>query len=188
MKVKLFHHRMTDLLGQRNSLLFVGAGLLALNFTQALFTFSKSERIVVVPADVRQEFWVEKNQVSASYLEEMAIVFTDLILENSPKGAAYRRDIILRHTAASGFGALKSQLLEDEARLKKEHLSTSFHANSIKVNPGALAVEIKGDLMRYVGDKRISQSRDVYELVFEYHRGQLLLKSFKLIGSDKNDV
>ena len=187
MRLSLMNARLGHILHQRNALLTLSFGLLALNILQAFLVLGKDERVVVVPPDVRQEFWVQKHTVSASYLEEMAIVYADLILENTPSGAAFRRDIILRHAASSGFGALKAKLLADEKRFKKEHLSTSFQANKVIVDPKKLRVEVQGDLVRYVGNKRISQSRDVYEFIFTYHRGRLLIQSFQLLKSNKNE-
>ena len=187
MKLSLRNARLTNLLQQRNMMTATAAGLLALNFVQAFLVMSKDERVVVVPPDVRQEFWVKQNKVSASYLEEMAILYADLILENTPSGAAYRRDVVLRNVASEGYGSLKTKLLEDEKRLKKEHLSTSFQTNKVKVDPKSLTVEISGDLIRYVGKKRISQSRDTYQFEFNYNRGKLLIKTFQLIKSDKHE-
>ena len=184
MKFRLHNSRLGDLFQQRNLLLSLSAMLLALNFTQALFTFFRLERIIVVPPDIKQEFWLEKNKVSASYLEEMALFFADLILESSPESAAYKRDIILRNTVSSGYGPLKTRLLEDEERLKKEHLTTSFQASSVKVDPEKLFVELTGDLIHFVGEKRISQSRDTYQFQFEYRHGRLLIKAFKLVTSE----
>src|SRR5690606_10636810 len=137
--------------------------LLLSNLTQAAYSLIRSERVVVIPPEINREFWIEKNRVSAAYLEEMALFYADMILESSPSSAAYKREIILRNTTSEGYGALKSRLVEDEQRLKKEHLSTSFQPNTVKVNPNKLMVEINGDLLRFVGDKRISQSRDVYQ-------------------------
>ncbi len=152
---------------------------------QVLFTFFRSERIIVVPPDIKQEVWLEKRQVSASYLEEMALFFANLILESSPESAAYKRDIILRNTVSESYGTLKTKLLEDETRLKKEHLTTSFQANSIKVDPDKLFVELTGDLLHFVGEKRISQSRDTYQFAFIYRQGRLLIQAFKLITSEQ---
>lgn len=188
MKLRLLNSRLGDLLHQRNLLLSLVAALLVINFTQALFTFFRNERIVVVPPDIRREFWLEKNKVSASYLEEMGLFFANLILESSPESAAYKRDIILRHTTSEGYGPLKIQLLEDEERLKKEHVTTSFQANSIRVDSHKLVVELGGDLLRFVGEKRISQSRDTYQFQFDYRHGRPLIKSFKLIKSDSSQV
>ncbi|HUX80186.1 MAG TPA: type IV conjugative transfer system protein TraE [Alphaproteobacteria bacterium] len=185
MKLRLLNNRLGDLLHQRNLILALGLGLLGLNFTQALFTLFHSERIVVVPPDLKQEIWLEKNRVSASYLEEMALVFADLILESSPASAAYKRDIILRNTVSEGYGPLKTQLLRDEDQLKKDHVTTSFQPNAIKVDAHKLTVELTGDLLRFVGEKRISQSRDRYQFQFEYRVGRLLIKSFELISSNQ---
>lgn len=185
MKIGLSNSRLGDLWQQRNLLLTLVATLLLINFTQALFTLFRNERIIVVPPDINQEFWIEKNQVSPSYLEEMALFFATLILESSPESAAYKRDIILRHATSHGYGPLKARLLEDEKRLRKEHVTTSFQPNAIKVVPHMMTVEITGDLLRFVGEKRISQSRDTYQFQFDYKSGRLLIKSFKLIATDK---
>ena len=187
MNTRLLNHRLSDLLKQRNLLLSLVCALLIINLTQALFTLFRNERIVMVPLDLKQEVWLEKKQVSPSYLEEIALSFADLILEVSPSSAAYKREIILRHTTSEGYGLLKIQLLEEEKRLKKEHVTTSFQAHSVKVNASQLAVDLTGDLLRFVGEKRISQSRDTYRFQFEYRMGRLFIKSFKLIQSDQRE-
>jgi len=188
MKQTLHKYRLKDLLQQRNLLLFLIMGLLMLNVMQATLALFRDERIVVIPPDSRQEFWVLKDKVSASYLEEMSVFFADLILETTPSGAAFRRDIILRHASPRGYGDLKTKLLEDEKRLKKAHLSTSFQPMDIKVDPNRLSVEITGDLTRYIGNKRISQARDTYRFEFEYKHSRLLIKSFSLIKGESYET
>lgn len=187
MNLRLLNGRLHHLLQQRNLLLSLAAALLLINFTQSLFTLFHRERIIIVPPDVRREFWIEKNKVSASYLEEMGLFFANLILESSPESAAYKRDIILRNTAAGGYGLLKAQLLRDEEQLKKEHVTTSFQASSITVNPDKLIVNLTGDLLRFVGEKRISQSRDTYQFQFDYQHSRLLIKSFNLLKTDQKE-
>jgi conjugal transfer pilus assembly protein TraE len=185
MKHQLSNSRLGSLVHQRNLFLVLIAALLIITFTQALFTLFRSERIVVVPPDLKQEVWLEQNTVSSAYLEEMTLVYASLILESSPESAAYKRDIILRHTSPESYGALKRRLVEDEQRLKREHVTTSFQPNGIKVDSSLLTVEVTGDLLRFVGEKRISQSRDTYQFQFEYKAGRLSIKAFKLIASDK---
>ncbi len=184
MKHHLLNSRLGSLVHQRNLFLVLIAALLIIIFTQALFTLFRNERIVVVPPDLKQEVWLEQNTVSNSYLEEMALVYASLMLESSPESAAYKRDIILRHTAPESYGPLKRRLLEDEKRLKKDHVTTSFQPNGIKVDAAHLTVEVTGDLLRFVGEKRISQSRDIYRFQFEYKAGRLSIKAFELINSD----
>ncbi len=186
MKQRLLSARFVHLLHQRNSLFLLVMALLTLNFFQACALLVRSERVVVIPPHTTASFWVEKNRVSPSYLEEMALFFANLILETTPESAAYKRDIILRNTLSEGYGALKTKLLEDEGRLKKERVVTAFQPNGIKVNPAHMTVEITGDLLRFVGEKRISQSRDTYGLTFVYRNARLLIKSFHLLRSDRD--
>lgn len=187
MNIRLQKTRLRDLLHKRNLLLSLVTVLLMINGIQALYTLFRDQRIVVMPADLKQEVWLKKNQVSASYLEEMALMFASLILESSPESAAYKRDIILRYAAPSDYGALKRTLLEDEKRLKAEHVTTSFHPQSIKVDSPQLTVELTGALSRFVGEKRISQSKDTYRFQFAFKAGRLSIKSFKLISSDHKE-
>ena len=187
MMIRLFNNRLGDLSHQRNLLLALVASLLLLNSLQALYILFHEKRVILVPPDLKQEVWLEKHTVSASYLEEMALVFSTFILESSPESAAYKREIILRYAASDGYGALKRQLLSDEERLKKDHVVTSFQANSLKVDPSHLTVDLTGDFLRFVGEKRISQSRDTYRFQFTYKAGRLLIKSFKLITSDREE-
>jgi conjugal transfer pilus assembly protein TraE len=187
MKFQLRSDSLGDLRYQRFLLLVFTSFLLITNLTQAVLSLSQNERIVVVPPDLHQEYWVDKNRVSASYLEEMGLYFGHLLLDNSPSNMGFKREIILRQTVEHAYGPLKRQLMEDEARIKKESVVTSFQASAVKVDPNKMSVEITGDLLRYVGEKRISQSRDVYSFAMVYRYGRLLIESFKLIRSDQND-
>ena len=42
-----------------------------------------------------------------------------------------------------------------------------------------------GDLMEYVGDKRISQGRETYRIQFENRSGRLLIEGFHVVKSDR---
>lgn len=187
MKLQLQSSRLEDLWQKRNLLLFFTSFLLITNLTQAVLSLFKNERVIVVPPDLHQEYWLEKHRVSASYLEEMGLYFASLLLDNSPSNIAFKREIILRQAVEHAYGPLKRRLLEDEDRIKKENVATSFQPNLVKVDPNHMSVEITGDLLRYVGEKRISQSRDVYTFVMVYRHGRLLIESFKLIRSDQHD-
>jgi conjugal transfer pilus assembly protein TraE len=187
MKFQLRSDSLGDLRYQRFLLLVFTSFLLITNLTQAVLSLSQNERIVVVPPDLKQEVWLEKNRVSASYLEEWGLYYAQLLLNNSPSNIAFQREIILRQAVEHAYGPLKRRLMEDEDRIKKENVTTSFQPNFVKVDPNKMSVEITGDLLRYVGEKRISQSRDVYSFAMVYRYGRLLIESFKLIRSDQND-
>lgn len=187
MKIQLLNNRLSDLRQKRNAYLLFASLLLLSNLLLAVLAFFRDERVVIAPPQVSQTYWVESSRVSASYLEEMGLFYGFLLLDTSPANASYKRDMILKETVPHAYGALKAKLVEEENRIKKENVSTSFQANEVKVNPNTLSVELTGDLVSYVGDKRVSQSRDTYEFKFLYQYGSLLIESFQLIRSDKNE-
>lgn len=187
MKIQLFSNRLDDLKQKRNVYLLFACLLLMSNLLLVALTFCRNERVVIAPPQVSQTYWVESNRVSASYLEEMALFYGFLLLDTSPANAVYKRDMILKETAPHAYGTLKAKLVEEENRIKKENVSSSFQANEVKANPNTMVVELTGDLVGYVGEKRISQSRDTYQLKFLYQYGRLLIESFQLIRSDKNE-
>ena len=94
MKRTLLSHRLGQLLQQRNAVLALATGLLVINGLLVVMMCCTTERIVVVPPQVTRTFWVEQNQVSAAYLEEMGLFWTTFMLEISPESAAYKRDMI----------------------------------------------------------------------------------------------
>lgn len=183
MKLVLLNARIRDVVAQRNSLLTVCFSLLLIAFVQALYTLFKSEHVVVVPPETKQSFWVERNRVSASYIEEMALFFATLILDASAGSAAYQRDVVLRYAVPESYGRLRAMLLEDEERYKKEQLSTSFKPASVQVDAKNLTAHITGDLVSYVGQKRLSQVRETYRFQFVYKQGRLLIQSFEAVRS-----
>jgi len=55
------------------------------------------------------------------------------------------------------------------------------------VSPDQLKVDITGDLMSYVGDKKISQVRETYQFTFQNQSGRLLIAAFILLKSDRTN-
>lgn len=179
MKQTLAHGRLLHFFRQRNMLVAICAVLLLIVLIQSVALFMKDERIVVVPPDFRHGFWVTGRDVSASYLEEMALFLSGMQLTVSPASAAYQRDVILRYASPSHYGALKATLLEVEKMLIKQNVSTTFRPLKALPCSEDLTVDLTGDLMTWVGSKRISNVRETYRLAFILERGQLQLLSLQ---------
>ena len=73
-----------------------------------------------------------------------------------------------------------------EKQLKANHLSTRFSPSDVVISTEQLRVEVSGELMSYVGDKKISQSKETYRFQFQNRSGRLLIEAFTLVKSDKN--
>lgn len=186
MDLQLNQHRLSDLKFQRNTVAGICAVLLGINTIQSLYFFFRHERVVITPPQLTQGFWVEGNRFSPQYLEEMALHYAHFLLDVTEKSVLYQGEIILRYVVPESYGIFKAKLLEDEKNLKSNHLSTLFAPSDVVISPDQLRVEITGELMSYVADKKISQHRETYRFQFHNQSGRLLIKDFTLIKTDRN--
>lgn len=186
MDFTLNQHRLSDLKFQRNVLVGICASLLVINATQSLCLFFRHERVIITPPQLSQGFWVEGNRFSPQYLEEMALHYAHFLLDVTEKNILYQGEILLRYVTPDAYGALKARLLEDEQRLKKNNLSTRFSPSEVAISVDNLTVDITGELLSYVGDKKISQVRETYQFRFQNLSGRLLIAAFTLVQSDRN--
>ena len=146
------------------------------------FLFLKNERIVVVPACIEKEFWVDGKSVSPTYLEQFGYFLGQLILSKSPQSASGQRTILLRHTDPSYASAINKKLREEEETLTKQGASYVFYPVDVHSHPSSLEVELIGDRVFYLSGKAISTERECYTLSFSNRGARLLLKG---ISSEK---
>ncbi len=179
---------MSNLSLQRNVLVAACCGLFVITFLLTVFLFFKHEKTIVSPPELKQSYWVEGNRFSPSYLEEMAVYFTHLLLDVTELNIIPQGEILLRYILPDSYGGFKSKILADEKRLKKEQLSLHFVPGDIELSPNTLTAEISGDLMSYVGSQKVSQIRESYRIVFTQRLGRLFLKSFEMIKSEKENA
>ena len=183
MEFKVNQYRLNDLKFQRNIVAGVCAVLLATNAIQGLCLFFRHERVIITPPQLTQSFWAEGNLYSPQYLEEMALHYAHFLLDVTEKNVLYQGEILLRYVAPEAYGTFKAKILEDEKQLKNDHLSTRFSPTDVVVHQDQLMVDLTGELMSYVGDKKISQSKETYQLKFRNQSGKLLIEAFTLIES-----
>lgn len=188
MKFALYQKRLSQIHFQRNALAGLSLVLLGISLLQGLFLFFKNERIIISPPDSKQGYWVEGNRFSPSYIEEMTLFLCHLILDITESNIIPQGEVLLRHITPKSYGAFKLKLLEDEKRLKKEQLSIHFMPHEIQLSADSLTVDVTGDLLSYISTQKVSQARETYRLVFEQKSNRLLLKSFKMIKSDKENI
>ena len=184
MEFKVNQYRLNDLKFQRNIVAGICAVLLATNAIQGLWLFLRLERSIFTPPQLTQSFWAEGNLYSPQYLEEMALHYAHFLLDVTEKNVLYQGEILLRYVVPEAYGTFKAKILADEKQLKNDHLSTRFSPTDVVVHQDQLAVDLPGELMSYVGDKKISQVRETYQLKFRNQSGKLLIEAFTLLKSD----
>ena len=179
---------MGHLYSQRNAYAALSCGLLIVTLLLTTLLFFKNEKTVISPPELKQSYWIEGNRFSPSYLEEMALYFTHLILDVTESNVIPQGEILLRYISPSAYGNFKAKILQDEKRLKKEQLSLHFSPNDIHLFPNTLTAEIGGDLISYVGSKKVASNRETYRIVFKQRLGRLFLESFQMVKSEKEHI
>lgn len=154
------------------SILLLGLGLL-----------QRREKIILVPPTLHKSFWVQGDQLSKEYLEEMALYLSKLLLDLTPSSLRQNHTILLRYTTPESYGTLKNQFFQEEQEYESLQLSTYFKPSSVHVNPESLTAEVKGTLSRYVAGKEIQTTSETLFLKFANRGSGLLLESAR--GGDR---
>lgn len=182
MKKYLQTYRIKDLLSQRNMLLAGASGLLLINIILSLFLFQKRDRVVVVPPEVKEQFWVEHRLVSPGYIQEWTLFFSHLLLDNHPNSIRFNNNVLLRHVDPSVYTSLKQQLMEEAEKYKNKRLITMFSPIKVDVDIHKMRAVVTGRFMSKVGDRTIKERDEIYEFTYRYQYGKLLIQSFKRRG------
>lgn len=181
MNAAILQQNLSKLLKQRNHTVMLLIAMLVANIVLGLALLTSSERVVIVPSNIKQKFWVATNKVSSAYVEEMAIFLINQLLDVSAASANYQRELILRHVAPEYYNVLNKRLQKEAEYYKEEQVATAFKPVEIDIDESSTSATITGDLISFVGTKRVSQQRDSYALKFRLKNNELLLTSFELL-------
>ena len=173
--------RMTNYEYQRNVLLGFNGILLILLLIMSLCVFFKKEKVIVLPPEVRSEFWIEGNRFSPGYLEEMAAYFLHLSLDVNQSTLIYNTGILMRYADVESGNYLRQKLEKDRKKLKENNASTVFEIQELTTYPDLNRVRAEGKLKQYVGSKVIKESSETYEVSFKTYHGRLFFKEIKRI-------
>ncbi len=176
----IWKQNINSLFSQRNWALIMASGMLVTNISLGAAVLTKKERVVIVPAYLKQSFWAEGESLSKEYLEEMTFFFANLLLNVSPESMAYQRDAVLKYVSPEFHNVLYQQLIEEEKKLRKQSLSTTFRPKEVRVNQEKGEAIISGILSQYVGDKKAGQVEESYKATYKYSSGILLLNGFEV--------
>lgn len=177
----------TDLkdLRRRNHGLALAAGglIMALLFCLAIIlNVIGTERTIVVPPSIDKTFWVTKDRVSKSYLEQMGSFIAWLILDVSPASVDWKKDILLNYVAPDQYGAMKSRQEIEAERLKRINASTFFLPQQLVASEANQTVVIRGRLRTQVNGQDTATETKAYLAEFRYAGGRMHLHAFKEIS------
>jgi type IV conjugative transfer system protein TraE len=173
---------------QRNALLGLTAVLLAIVVILSLNLLLRSEKTIILPPEVRREFWAAGNRFSPEYLEEQAVYVIHLALDVNQTNYPYNTEILMRYADSETCAYLKERFEKTLKTLKKNDASTRFEVKEATVFPEKNIVHVKGILNCFVGSKQIDNRQEAYEVKFKTFRERLFLDNFQLLeGIGKNE-
>lgn len=187
MKIQIQKSLLQYVIKRRNAYLAIACGSLLLNILLGigLFLMIGRERVIIVPPQVSQSFWISKGAVSPEYISEMSHFFVTLRFNITPSIAASQRDILLRYVASEYYELLKMQLVKEGQGMAKNHITTAFYPVDIKVNVKNLEALVIGDLVSTIGSNQLPAKRITYKIVYGYNNHRLLVKQFIEVKPDE---
>ena len=101
------------------------------------------------------------------------------LLTLTPENAGSVRQAAARLAHASARGAIGAWVTAEAERMRKRDLATAFYPRTIESEPDALAVEIAGELVTWIGRDEAFRQKRRYRLVFRIDGGRLGLLRFE---------
>jgi conjugal transfer pilus assembly protein TraE len=180
MKFNLAKKRILNFEEQRNKLLLLSGSLLIVVFLQTICLLFRNEKVIVLPPEVKREFWAKGNRFSPEYLEEQAVYMIHLALDVNQVSYPYNTEILMRYADVNTCSYLREKFEKHYKTLRSNDASTRFDVKDVTVYPEKNKVHITGVMNNFVGSKPISSKQETYEVEFKIFRGRLFLKDIKL--------
>lgn len=181
MRLKIQKSLLQYAIRRRNGYLAIACGSIFLNVLLgiALISMVGREKIIIVPPNITQTFWVKSSVVAPEYLAEMSHFFTTLRFNITPSIAENQRAVLLRYVSPEYYEALKIQLIHEAQQMTQDHISSAFYPVDIKVNAKRLEVLVIGDLIATIGSNQMPAKRVTYKIIYKHNNHRLLVKQFE---------
>ena len=144
-----------------------------------MFNMVGRERIVLTPPTIDKSFWVAKDKVSASYLEQMGSFIAYLTLDVSPSSIEWKKGMLLQYVAPDVYGVLQTRQDLEADRLKRLNATTQFSVAQLVPSEETFSVHLKGRLATFINGTRTSDVEKEYVVGFDYTGNRIQLKRFE---------
>ncbi|MBF0208379.1 MAG: type IV conjugative transfer system protein TraE [Oligoflexia bacterium] len=145
-----------------------------------LVSADRSEKTIVVPPGLKEEFWIKGNEVSPLYIEQMAKYFFQLLLTYNKKNVQGQYNDFLHYMRPEKYGAMKAVLMSDVDRITRNELGSAFYP--MKSTVSKMRAEVEGEQVGIVGDKVVSRKIKKYFMLFNYQNGNLTIEAYSEVG------
>jgi conjugal transfer pilus assembly protein TraE len=156
----------------------LGSGAVNILLALVLIGAINSTRVIIVPPEIEKSFWVESDNVSKEYLEQMGIYISQLELNVTPSSQGYQSKQLLKYVHPSITGAMETKFLAEGEQLKKDNASTWFRPSMVRVDAKRKQVAITGEYSVTVAEKQVVKMIKTYLAEFEMSGNRLFLTKF----------
>ena len=134
---------------------------------------------VLVPAVSGPVWEVGGTWAGRRYLEDAARTAAVTLLTLTPENAGHVREAATRLSHASARGAIGAWVASEAERMARRDLASAFYPWRVDADPEALTVEVRGELVTWIGREESSRERKAYRLAFRVDGGRLGLLRFE---------
>lgn len=155
---------------------------MGLNLILSIVAIRKIDNIKVevkLPGDVTKGFWVDKEKLSAEYLEQMGLFVLDLGVNRTPVDVDYKTRTLLQYIGPGNYSQVEADLLSAAQQIKDAQASTVFSTRAVTTNPRDNSVAFTGTLTTYIGNKPVSATLTSFLIKFKYANGRINLVDLK---------
>jgi len=182
---------MQDLKLMRSTVRLQGAalalmGVCLLSSLVLMFNMVGRDRVIVTPPSIDKTFWVSKDRVSSSYLEQMGSFIAYLTLDVSPQSIDWKKTMLLQYVSPDVYGALQTRQDLEADRLRRLNATTQFSVAQLLPNEEAMNVTLKGRLATFINGARTSDIDKEYVAEFEFKGNRVQIRNFKEIGNGES--
>ncbi len=183
MKLSAYQSQIKKMIEQRNGYLVLSSGLLILCLILSfLIVFlSGRERIVLLPPSMKNDIWISNKSASTEYLSRMTLFLAELALNVTTENVDFQQELLLRYVDPTYHRILKTQLVAEADRVKKDHITTAFFPVDLKVDSAHSDVIVTGDLKSYVGGTSLPTKRVSYHIAYRFNAFTPLIILFEEI-------
>ena len=164
-----------------NFYLFSSVSLLASNVLLAGLSWYAliHQKIEITPFFGGDGYIKSDTTVDGRYLTQVTENFINARLNVTPHNIKNNHKRLLNYVDSRVYHALSTQLLNEQKKVTKQHISSYFDIESIAPNKSNLTVDVVGNLRRFVGQRALPTEKRLYQLTYKYHLGRLSIQSFE---------
>lgn len=137
------------------------------------------DKVIMVPPSFSKEMWVQGSAASPSYIIQMALYVSHLLLDVSPHHMAFQHDTLLKYVSSSSLSVLQTKLKQDVAYYQSQGMSSMFHPSHLHHDPLKKEVILKGTLTQMESSKVIDTKPKTYLLTYTLNDGFFQVVSFQ---------